>query len=85
MKAFTHYAALTLAIAAMSVLGGCASAPDKETPAPLGAAATSGSDAAAPITGSRLPSRRTEKMVSQIGGQDYKDNKSALPAPLQSH
>ena len=82
MKALTHYAAITLVIA---VLGGCASVHEAESPAPLGAAATSGSDAAANITGSRIPSRRTEKMVSQIGGQDYKDNKAALAAPLESH
>jgi hypothetical protein len=85
MKAFPHYAASVLAIAAFTLLGGCASVEEPEAPAPLGAASTSGSDAAAGITGSRIPSRRTEKMVSQIGGQDYKDNKSALAAPLQSN
>jgi len=51
----------------------------------LGAASTSTTDAAAQITGSRIPAKRTEKMVSQIGGKDYKDNKSSLMAPLQSN
>jgi hypothetical protein len=50
----------------------------------LGAASTATTDAAVPITGSRIPAKRTEKMVSQIGGKDYKDNKS-LMAPLQSN
>jgi hypothetical protein len=84
MKAVPHYLASILTITA---LAGCASVQEPEAPlqAPLAAAATSGSDGAASITGSRIPSRRSEKMVSQIGAQDYKDNKATLPAPLQSH
>jgi ABC-type uncharacterized transport system auxiliary subunit len=79
MKAVLHCAALSF------VLAGCASTTEPaDMPAP-GAASTSASDAAAPITGSRIPARRTEKMVSQIGGKDYKDNKSSLMAPLQSN
>jgi hypothetical protein len=85
MKALPHHAASVLAIASFALLAGCASVHQEEAPAPLGAVATAGSDAPASITGSRIPSRRTEKMVSQVGGQDYKDNKSALPAPLQSN
>jgi hypothetical protein len=85
MKAFAHYAALTLAIASFGVLAGCASAPDPETPAPLGAAATSRSDAQLALTGSRIPARRTEKMVSQVGGKDYRETAQAQPAPLQSN
>jgi hypothetical protein len=84
MKAIPHYLASILAIAA---LAGCASVQEPEAPvqAPLAAAATTGSDGAATITGSRIPSRRSEKMVSQIGAQDYKDNKATLPAPLQTN
>jgi hypothetical protein len=87
MKAVTHYAALVLAIAATGVLAGCAAprGPLNADEVPLGAAVTSQADEKVEITGSRLPTRRTEKMVSQIGGKDYKDNKSALPAPLQSN
>ena len=85
MKAFLHAAASVLAFASLGVLAGCASVHEQEAPATFGAATTSGSDAPASITGSRIPSRRTEKMVSQIGGQDYKDNKSVLAAPLQSN
>jgi hypothetical protein len=83
MKAVPHYLASILAIAS---LAGCAGVreQDPQPPVPL-AAANSGNEAAATITGSRIPARRTEKMVSQIGAQDYKDNKAALPAPLQSH
>jgi uncharacterized protein YceK len=77
--------ALLLPIAVSFVLAGCASTQDTpDTPA-LGAASTSTTDAATEITGSRIPSKRTEKMVSQIGGKDYKDNKSSLMAPLQSN
>ena len=83
MKAVTRCAAF--AISVPFVLAGCASAPDTpDMPAP-GAVSTSATDTAATITGSRIPAKRTDKMVSQIGGQDYKDNKSALAAPLQSN
>jgi hypothetical protein len=84
MKAVPHYLVSILAIAA---LAGCASVrePDAPAQAPLAAAAAPGSDTGATITGSRIPARRSEKMVTQIGAQDYKDNKVALPAPLQSH
>jgi hypothetical protein len=76
-----------LAVAIPFVLAGCASTTEPaagDMPA-LGAASTSTTDAAAEITGSRIPAKRTEKMVSQIGGKDYKDNKSSLTAPLQSN
>lgn len=81
MKAVLHCAALSF------ILAGCASTtePAADDMPALGAAATSTSDAAAEITGSRIPAKRTEKMVSQIGGKDYKDNKSSLMAPLQSN
>ena len=81
MKAVLHCAALSF------ILAGCASTNEPaaaDMPA-LGAAATSSTDTAAEITGSRIPAKRTEKMVSQIGGKDYKDNKSSLMAPLQSN
>lgn len=73
------------AVAVSFALAACASTQETpDTPA-LGAAATSSTDTAAEITGSRIPAKRTEKMVSQIGGKDYKDNKSSLMAPLQSN
>jgi hypothetical protein len=74
-----------LAAAVFFTLAGCASTQDApDMPAP-GAAATASADEATAITGSRIPAKRTEKMVSQIGGKDYKDNKSSLMAPLQSN
>lgn len=79
MKAVLPCAALAFALA------GCASTTEPADMPALGAASTSTTDAATQITGSRIPARRTEKMVSQIGGQDYKDNKSSLMAPLQSN
>jgi hypothetical protein len=79
--------AVLLCAALSFVLAGCASTNEPAAPdmPALGAASTSTTDAAAPITGSRIPAKRTEKMVSQIGGKDYKDNKSSLMAPLQSN
>jgi hypothetical protein len=87
MKALPHAAALVFAIASSGILAGCAApqAPLNADEVPLGAAVTSQVDDKAEITGSRLPTRRTEKMVSQIGGKDYKDNKSTLQAPLRSN
>ena len=74
-----------LAVAISFTLAGCASTQETPDLPALGAAATSSTDAAAEITGSRIPAKRTEKMVSQVGGKDYKDNKSSLMAPLQSN
>jgi hypothetical protein len=81
MKAVLHCAALSF------ILAGCASTHEPAAPdmPALGAASTSSTDAAVQITGSRIPAKRTEKMVSQIGGKDYQDNKSSLMAPLQSN
>ncbi|MCS0628311.1 hypothetical protein NX786_03075 [Telluria mixta] len=74
-----------LAVAMSFALAGCASTQETPDMPALGAAATSSTDTAAVITGSRIPAKRTEKMVSQVGGKDYKDNKSSLMAPLQSN
>ena len=74
-----------LAVAVLFALAGCAGTRDTPDQPTLGAASTSTTDGATEITGSRIPSKRTEKMVSQIGGKDYKDNKSSLMAPLQSN
>jgi PBP1b-binding outer membrane lipoprotein LpoB len=34
------------------------------------------------MTGSRIPARRTEKMVSATSGQDYRETANAQAAPL---
>lgn len=81
--AVLHCAVLAVAIAATHVLTGCASVQETpDVPAP-GAAGTSGSDPVAELTGSRIPARRSEKMVSQIGAKDYRENRDALPAPFR--
>jgi hypothetical protein len=87
MKAVPRLAVLVFATAAAGLLAACAAptGPLNADEVPLGAAVTSQVDKPAEITGSRLPTRRTEKMVSQIGGKDYNDNKSALAAPLKSN
>jgi uncharacterized lipoprotein YmbA len=74
-----------LAVVMSFALAGCASTQETPDMPALGAASTSTTDAAVPITGSRIPAKRTEKMVSQIGGKDYNNNKSSLMAPLQSN
>lgn len=86
MKAVPHSAVFVLALAAASLLAACASPQEpKAAETATAVAATPQADAPAEITGSRLPTRRTEKMVSQIGGKDYNENKTALPAPLRSN
>ena len=37
------------------------------------------------MTGSRIPARRTEKMVGATSGQDYSETANAQPAPLRSN
>lgn len=85
MKAFPHYALCAAVVAAAQSLTGCATptTPAADLPA-LGAASTADTDQYVEITGSRIPVRRTEKMVSQIGGKDYKENKMGLVAPLEA-
>jgi uncharacterized lipoprotein YajG len=81
----TASATVVLLVAVSALLSACASTPDAQAlPAP-GAAATSGTDAAVSLTGSRIPARRSEKMVSQVGGKDYQETAAAQPAPLRSN
>ena len=81
----TASATVAILAACSALLTACASTPDAQSvPAP-GAAATSGTDPVASITGSRIPVRRTEKMVGQVGGKDYRETKEAQPAPLRSN
>lgn len=85
MKALPQYLVYAVVLAAAHALTGCAtpSAPSADLPA-LGAASTADSDQLVEITGSRIPVRRTEKMVAQIGSKDYKENKSSLMAPFRA-
>jgi uncharacterized lipoprotein YajG len=77
MKLFPYLAAL----AALLVLSACATAPDT-VPTKNDAPRLAKQDAPE-MTGSRIPARRTEKMVSATSGQDYKDTANAQPAPLK--
>jgi hypothetical protein len=36
------------------------------------------------MTGSRLPGKRTDRLVRSVGSQDYKDSKASQPNPLRS-
>jgi uncharacterized lipoprotein YajG len=75
-----------LLLAAAAVLAGCATSPALTSdPAPAAAAGVQplAENGAGTITGSRIPSRKTEKMVSAIGAKDYKENGQMLMAPLR--
>jgi hypothetical protein len=37
------------------------------------------------LTGSRIPARRTEKMVGAVGAKDYQETKGAQPEPLRTN
>lgn len=86
MKAFPQYAVCAAVLAATQFLTGCATstAPTPNLPA-LGAASTADADPVVEMTGSRIPARRSDKMVAQIGAQDYQENKSTLMAPTNYH
>jgi hypothetical protein len=77
-------AVLVFTLAATQLLAGCASTPDMAGPSAPDVASAA-ADQPAEITGSRIPARRNEKMVSQVGGQDYRNDRNALPAPLAAH
>lgn len=72
-------------LAAAIVLVGCAtsSAPTSE-PAPAAAEGVQPLARNDTITGSRIPARKTEKMVSAVGAKDYKENSQAIMAPLRA-
>ncbi|MFK3736835.1 hypothetical protein [Massilia sp. TN1-12] len=73
-------------LAAALVLAGCATPPAPTSePAPAAAQGVQPLASSATITGSRIPSSRTEKMVSAVGAKDYKENSQSLMAPLKSY
>lgn len=78
MKA-TSFAAL----AAVLALSACATDTTQPQQAAAGNAEKMARNEDSTLTGSRIPARRTEKMVGQIGAQDYKDNKQAAPSPMK--
>lgn len=71
--------------ATCGLLSACASTPQADALPSPGAVATAGTDAQVSMTGSRIPARRTEKMLSQVGGKDYRETAAAQPAPLTSN
>jgi hypothetical protein len=78
MKLFSYPAVL----AALLVLSACAATDAPTTPSQPSDPKLAKQDAPN-MTGSRIPARRTEKMVSATSGQDYKDTANAQPAPLK--
>jgi nitrous oxide reductase accessory protein NosL len=84
MKARPQRSAFAALIAALALAGcaGTSRSTPASTPAPVAASATA--DARGVITGSRIPSKSTEKMVRGIDGKDYRDNVDGMPDPLKS-
>lgn len=73
-------------LAAAIVLAGCATSPAPTSePAPAAAQGVQPLAQNDTITGSRIPARKTEKMVSAIGAKDYKENGQGLMAPLKAN
>jgi uncharacterized membrane protein len=78
------------AVALASLLSLCACASVDTTPAadpapanqPQNVAKAADNDNS--ITGSRLPGKRTDRLVKTVGSQDYKDSKDAQARPLNS-
>jgi hypothetical protein len=76
MKLFPYPAVLV----ALLGLSACASETNT-TPAPAAAPKLVKQDAPG-ITGSRIPARRTEKMVGATTGKDYEENLNSKRQPL---
>jgi hypothetical protein len=79
MKACLH----PLVLAFLPVLCAC-STPAPAKPDALATASQAGHYQDNTVTGSRIPARRTEKMVGAVGGKDYQENKDSRPAPLRT-
>jgi hypothetical protein len=79
MKACVH----PIVLACLSVLCAC-STPEPARPEAPAATPKASRYQDNTLTGSRIPARRTEKMVGAIGGKDYQENKESLPAPLRT-
>lgn len=83
-RAFPAPIVIALALAAGSTMAGCASQPQVDTVPSPGAVASSDTDNKVALTGSRIPVRRSEKMLSQVGGKDYRETAAAQAAPLKT-
>jgi hypothetical protein len=83
MKNALHAVAVTSLLA----LGACSTVDTKPAadPAPANQPQNVASnDSDNSMTGSRLPGKRTDRLVRSIGSQDYKDAKDAQARPLNS-
>jgi hypothetical protein len=83
MKTALH----TVAVASLLALSACSTVDTK--PAADPAPANQPQDVAKEdvdnsITGSRLPGRRTDRLVRGVGSQDYKDSVASQPRPLDA-
>jgi hypothetical protein len=84
MKTALH----ALAITALSALAACTTANTTPAPdvAPQGQTQNVASrDEEEHITGSRLPGKRTDRLVKAIGSQAYKDAKDSVPRKLDAN
>jgi hypothetical protein len=83
MKTALH----AVAVASLLALCACSTVDTKPAadPAPAGQPQNvAKEDGDASITGSRLPGRRTDRLVRGVGAQDYKDSAASQPRPLDA-
>jgi hypothetical protein len=83
-------AAHVLALVAVLALSACSTVEPQPAPgATPGAQAqnlarNNNNDDDNKLTGSRIPGKRTDRMLKSVGSQDYKDAKDAQARPLNS-
>jgi hypothetical protein len=76
-----------LALASVSALSACTTVQPQPGPDPAPARQTQDvarNDGDDKLTGSRIPGKRTDRMLRSVGSQDYKDSKASQPNPLRS-
>lgn len=75
-----------LAVISLLALSACSTVDTKPAAAPAVASQSQdiASDNDKGITGSRLPVKRTDRLVRAVGSQAYKDAKDAQPNPLKA-
>lgn len=81
MKPLLHLAVLS----SVRALSACATPATDEPSASAPAARRAPMVEQDTLTGSRIPARRTEKMVGAVGAKDYQETSNAQPAPLRTN
>jgi predicted Zn-dependent protease len=83
MKTAMH----VLSLASVLALSACSTVAPQPAPGVTPAVQpqnVASNDADDKLTGSRIPGKRTDRMLKSVGSQDYKDAKDSQPRPLNS-